>query len=344
MKFQLSKLSLLFLALFAFTFTACDDDEDDPINDPDAVELFVSSNTTGQVTIIDLNNEDGARERTATVPYTDADGIYYKEGDDRLFQVNRTNGNVAIINDFREMTMSSGASLTPVFGTGDFTNGRGIASNGDQLVVVQDGSASNQERNRLIVYNITSNGVNLLRSHDIDFNLWGIELEGDRLYAIEDNSNRVAIFDEFFDNDDGTVTPDKMITIEGLVRTHGIHFEDDGDLMLLTDIGEATGTDSDTDGAIFVIDNFKQKVNELDDDGGTLAQNQLKTIKGSATTLGNPVDIAYDRETRRIYVAERANGGGRVLGFDYPETSNADAPVLSAPAPGASSLTFYADR
>ena len=237
--------------------------------------------------------------------------------------------------------MTSGASLTPTFGTADFFNARGVASDGDKLVVVQDGDSTiNENKNRLIVYNITGNGVNLLRSHDVDFNLWGIELEDGRLYAIEDNSSNIAIFEDFFDNEDGTVTPDKVITVPGLVRTHGLHFEDDGDLMLLTDVGDAG---SDIDGAIFVIDNFKQKMNELDD-GGSFQQTDLKTIKGSTTLLGNPVDIAYDADMRRIYVAERAKDGGRVLGFDYPETSNSDTPVLNVAVPGAASLHFYADR
>ena len=28
--------------------------------------------------------------------------------------------------------------------------------------------------------------------------------------------------------------------------------------------------------------------------------------------LGNPVDVAFDEETRTIFIAEAANGGGRV--------------------------------
>ena len=335
----MNKLSLLFLALFSFTFVACDDDEEEPINDVDAIELFVSSGTSSQITVLDYTNDDRVDIKTAAVPYADADGIYYKEGDDRLFQVSRTNNQVAIYDNFRQ-SIEDGTALTPTYSTMDFTNARGLASDGDKLVVAQDGNAANGETNKLIVYNITSNGLNLLRSHTVNFNVWGLEIEDGRLYVIEDNTNRLSIFDDFFDEEDGSIEADKSIGIEGLVRTHGIHFVDDGDRMILTDVGDG-GVDDD--GAIFVIDDFKNKVNALNT-GDMLMQDQLKTIKGSATLLGNPVDLAYDKETEMIYVAERARDGGRVLVFDYPETSNSDAPVRSEPVPGAASIHLYTDR
>ena len=337
-----SKFYFLFLCLFSLSFVACNDDDmdDDTMNNDDTIQAFVSSNTTGNISVITFTGSED-RVQTISVPYDDADGIYYKEGDDRLFQVSRTDNNLVSYVDFRQQIEDGAASLTPDdVGTADFTNGRGVASNGDKIVVVQDGNDGNDETNKLIVYNITSNGFTLRNVYTTTFNLWGVELEGDRLYAIQDNSNRISVFEDFFENEDGEITPDKTISVAGLVRTHGLHFVDDGDIMILTDVGDGG---SDSDGALFIIDDYKNKVNALLDNGALL-ENQTKTIKGSATGLGNPVDVAYDEETRRIYVAERANKGGRVLVFDYPETSNSDSFVTGVDVPGASSIFLYTDR
>ena len=336
-----SKFYFLFLCLFSLSFVACnDDDMDDDTQNDDVIQAFVSSNTTGNISVITFTGTQD-RVQTISVPYNDADGIYYKEGDDRLFQVSRSDNNLVSYVDFRQQVEDGAASLTPDdVGTADFSNGRGVASNGDKIVVVQDGDSDNGETNKLIVYNITSNGFTLRNVYTTTFNLWGVELEGDRLYAIQDNSNRISLFEDFFENEDGEITPDKTVSVSGLVRTHGLHFVDDGDLMILTDVGDGG---SDTDGALFIIDNFKSKFNELDNNGA-LQQNQIKTIKGSGTGLGNPVDVAYDEETRRIYVAERANNGGRVLVYDYPEASNSDSFITGVDVPGASSIFLYTDR
>ncbi|MCR5862724.1 hypothetical protein LRS05_11485 [Flavobacterium sp. J372] len=55
--------------------------------------------------------------------------------------------------------------------------------------------------------------------------------------------------------------------------------------------------------------------------------------------LGNPVDVAYDNVAKRIYVAERLNGGGRVLTFASPSTGTFDtAPLQNRAEPGVSAV------
>ena len=64
-------------------------------------------------------------------------------------------------------------------------------------------------------------------------------------------------------------------------------------------------------------------------------------IYGSATSLGNPVDVAYDNYTKTIFVAERLNGGGKILTFDLPNTNVNTMPISSRPEPGASSIYLF---
>jgi hypothetical protein len=155
------------------------------------------------------------------------------------------------------------------------------------------------------------------------------------LYAIVDNSSDVAIYSDFFGNEDSDdLEADRIITVNGLVRTHGITYYAEEDLMLLTDVGEAS---SDDDGAVIVVENFSSAIS---DDDNVIDSNDQVRIEGSATLLGNPVDIAYDTENEIIYVAERANGGGRVLGFEVPTLSGTVEPIYSDDFAGASAVYF----
>ena len=120
------------------------------------------------------------------------------------------------------------------------------------------------------------------------------------------------MFNNIFSKASGALTPDKKVGIEGLVRTHGITYDDN--TLVLTDVGDAT---SDTDGGIVVIENWSATFSATVDGGIVPLANQ-KRIYGTNTMLGNPVDVAFDEDTNKIYVAERLNGGGRILTFDYP--------------------------
>ncbi|MBC8644620.1 hypothetical protein H9W95_12855 [Flavobacterium lindanitolerans] len=55
-----------------------------------------------------------------------------------------------------------------------------------------------------------------------------------------------------------------------------------------------------------------------------------KRIYGPNSLLGNPVDVSYDEQTNKIYVAERLNGGGQVLSFAYPTSAQSDVMPLTA--------------
>ena len=59
--------------------------------------------------------------------------------------------------------------------------------------------------------------------------------------------------------------------------------------------------------------------------------------------MGNPVDVAYDDVTERIYVAERLNAGGRLLTFSLP-TTNGDATPTEARAEAGIASVFLVRR
>ncbi|WP_353088530.1 hypothetical protein [Flavobacterium sp.] len=99
--------------------------------------------------------------------------------------------------------------------------------------------------------------------------------------------------------------PTKRVTITGLVRTHGITNAASNDRMVLTDVGAVA---SDIDGGLIFINNFSLVI-AATPNGGTIALTNQVRVYGPLSTLGNPVDVAYDAVSKPIYVSERANMG-----------------------------------
>src|SRR5690606_33012112 len=141
---------------------------------------------------------------------------------------------------------------------------------------------ANGMQNRLLIYTISPMSITLDKAFDVDINLWGIHADGQTLYAVVDNSSDVAIFNDFFNQPAGMLSPDAIVSIEGLVRTHGITYDAMNDVMVLTDIGDAA---SATDGALVVINSFMAAAA----DGMVNMAEQIR-VGGAASMLGNPVD------------------------------------------------------
>ncbi|MEM1121568.1 MAG: T9SS type A sorting domain-containing protein [Bacteroidota bacterium] len=294
--------------------------------------FFASSNTQQNIGVFEVNDNGTITSNTFRNVTSDADGIYYDEDNDVLYQLNRENGAVALYTNVKaNLAIGETPDLTTM-SAAETINGREIAVSGNRLVVAQDGNEANGNQNRLIVFDITSTSITLAARYDVNFNLWGIHADGETLYAIEDNSDRLAVFQNFFFLPEGPIFPTQVISVEGIVRTHGITYVADRDMMLLTDVGAAS---SPTDGAISVVMNYKTAAM----DGVITADEQL-TIAGDNTFLGNPVDIAFDADRPTIYVAERANGGGRILSYAIPATDGNFAPTQNIEFAGASAIHF----
>lgn len=331
------KRIILSISAVAFLLTSCSNEEGtimEPTASPE-LKLITTSNTTGKVSFTNLL-ETSLTAKTLTVNSLDADGAYFNSETDELMLASRTNNtlqlykglNASVKNNTDALLLQSSTSNT------DFNNPREIAVSGDKVIVTQDQNAANANTNKFIVYRKTNNGFTLLNTYTLNFKVWGIHIEGTTLYAVADLTGDLLVFDNFFSNTNGSILPTKRVTIEGLVRTHGITFSAADNRMILTDVGSAT---SATDGGIIVINDFSSKIAATANLGTITLSNQVR-IYGPNSTLGNPVDVAYDSVTDKIYIAERLNAGGTVLTFTLPTTTSDAAPLNTRAEAGASSV------
>lgn len=341
------KVTALVALVTLLTLASCRKYDDDMmIDDNDIADLYVSSNTSGQIGIFDLNDMGGVSSILASVMNADADGIYYHRKWDMIYQLDRTNNRINAYSDASDI--DDGDMLTPsAMSTSDFTNGREIAVSGNWLVAAQDNDSS-PALNKLFVYRIGQAGITLEKEFTANFNLWGIHAEGNNLFAIQDNSDTLAVFRNFFTQPSGATLSPVKLQIEGIVRTHGITYDIETDVMILTDVG--SGADP-TDGTFHVIENFAAKsaaALQLGTPGqstsGKIALADQIRVAGPATLMGNPVDVAYSNATRKIYIAERANNGGRVLAFDYPAAGGDIAPCFDMDFPAASAVYLHVEN
>lgn len=316
--------NLLFsCAIVAMSFVSCDND-DTPMSNPE-LTMVSSSNTSGKVTYVNLL-EPTAMVKSFTISSLDAEGISYDLETDNIIVASRTNNRLEAYSGVKAAAVSSATSLTLAFNGSnlDFTNARETAVSGDKIIVAQDEAVSNSLTNKLLVYQKTASGFTLLNSYTVNFKLWGIHMEGNDLYAVVDLTGDIVQFKNFMSNASGAITATKRVTIEGLVRTHGITYSAKDKLMVLTDVGAAA---SDSDGGLIFIKNFMSVFAATANMGTINMSNQIR-IYGPNSQLGNPVDAGYDYVTNTTYVAERLNGGGKVLSF-AKATVSADATPLT---------------
>lgn len=326
--------SITALALFA---TSCSDEVgmlSKPISNPE-LKLVTTSNTSGKVSYTNLLAAS-ATVKSLTINGLDADGAYFNSETDELMLASRTNNTLQLYKGLNNSVINNTDNLLLQSSTGniDFNNPREIAVSGDKIIVTQDQNTANGNTNKLVVYQKTSTGFTLLNSYTVNFKTWGIHIDGNTLYAVADLASDLLIFENFFSNSDGNIIPTKRVTIEGLVRTHGITFSAADNRMVLTDVGSAT---SATDGGIIVINDFSTKIAATPNMGTITMANQVR-VYGPNSTLGNPVDVAYDSVTNNIYIAERLNAGGTVLTFSLPTTSSDATPLNTRLEAGVSSV------
>lgn len=294
-----------------------------------ASKYFASSNTQNKIAILDVFDDKVIEDSAWTSRADDADGIFYDKENDVLYQLNRTEN---VIDVYANVAANMQMGMAPeyvVSSSSDFINGRGISVSDGVLVVAQDANDANNQTNKFVIYNVSSASIEFDRALTIDKPLWGVELVGNTLYAIEDMSWNLLIFKNL-SRKDGHVSPDRTIIIEDMVRTHGLSYDSETDVMVLTDIGSGG---SATDGAIVVVSKWKEAIRNR-----YLTADEQARIEGPNSSLGNPVDVAYDGELNVVFVAERASEGGKILAFQMPKTSGDASPFYSLNFAGASSI------
>ena len=306
---------------------------DPPLENPD-VKLFVSSNNSGTIGLYTQDDQGASNMSTFPSAATDADGIYYDSDSDVVYQLNRTSN---VINAYSNVRASLSTDSTPnvsATSSSDFSNGRELTFLDGKLIVAQDAADSNGQENRFVIYNTGPNTITFDKSVSTDINLWGMTTNGNDLIAIVDNSSDVAIFNNFLSNTATTISPSSVVTVNGIVRTHGVDYDAANDVMVLTDVGSGAVAD---DGALIIVNDWSM----VSADGVVTDQEQIR-IAGPATNLGNPVDVAYDHEGQTIYVTERANDGGRFLSFALV-TSGGNFPPISDDFYQGASAVFLAN-
>lgn len=310
-------------AFLALILTSCDNNDSEQMSVSEAT-LVTSSNTSGKISYLDLLSTS-ATAKSFTIASLDAEGISYNSDTDAIIVASRTNNKLESYSGLKS-AVKAGADNLMLSLSGlntEFTNARETSVSGDIVVVAQDQLASNGMINKLFIYKKTTSGFALQKSFTTDFKLWGIQIVGNDLYAVVDLTGDIVVFTDYLKNTSATITATKRVTIAGIVRTHGITYSVSDDSMILTDVGNAT---SGTDGGIVIIKNFSGVINATANKGTIAVTNQLK-ISGPNSLLGNPVDVAYDYVTKKIYVAERLNAGGEVLTYNYPTMSGDYAPA-----------------
>lgn len=323
-------ISSAFLILF---FASCDNNDSESTSKE--LSLVTSSNTTGKITYSNLL-EATPTVQSFTIGSLDAEGISYDSKTDAIIVASRTNNRLETYTGLKNALAAGTDNLMLSLNSaaGDFSNARETAVSGDLIVVTQDQSTLNGMVNKLFVYQKTTTGFTLMKTFTTDFKLWGIHMDGADLYAVADLTADIVQFKNFMNNASGNITATKRVTIEGLVRSHGITYSAKDDVMVLTDVASAT---SASDGGLIVIKNFTNVFASTAVSGTIALTNQVR-IYGMNSLLGNPVDVAYDDVTNTIYVAERLNGGGQVLTYAYPTVSGDFAPVSARAEAGVTSI------
>lgn len=332
------------LAIGTLGLISCDsnDDGDDMMNDKkiETTRLYASNNNDGNVTVYDMVIGEVS---TLTTGSTAAEGIYYDEDTDEVIQASRSSNQLNVFSDISVLGLNASISAS-LSSSSDLESPRDIVVNDDYIIVADntdvDGNSDTAD-GRIFVYNRTSSEISLRNVVTTDFALWGIEMVGNDLYAVVDKTNQLAVFANFTasNTSNSAIMATKKIAIEGIIRTHGLAY--DKGTMILTDVGDAG---SDSDGAFHIISDFDSKFNAVAN-GETMvvANNQIR-VAGDGTFLGNPVAAEYDADTNMVFIAEAANGGGRVLAFNEVDAGGDIIPSVNYTLAKASSLYFYTNQ
>ncbi|MDW5287689.1 hypothetical protein [Formosa sp. PL04] len=340
MKLFKSQSILASIILASLVTFSCSDDDDDnnSAGATSATIIYTSNNSDGNITSYDVSDLTNITSKTLLTASTMADGIYYDSSSDAAIQASRSGLNLEGFTSISN-SMTNTSVTIDISGSSDMSSPRELAVNGNTYVVADNADVDGNNETpdgKLFIYTKSGNSFTLRNTITTDFKLWGITFDGDDLYAVVDATNELAVYTDFLSNTgDATVSASKRIAIEGIVRTHGLTYDAAADVMVLTDIADATNTQDD--GGFHIIEGFTSKFNNVEN-GATLALAQQIRVAGSATLLGNPVDVAYDAATQTVYIAEAGNGGGRILAFNNIGSGGNITPDINNSLAAASSV------
>ena len=306
-------------------FSSCVKDENEAMPKSTVSRLYVSNADTDAA----VNNTlifDPADQAKFTEPYKfnsqlpDGNGILFDPYSGVVYQVSRLNKN---IKSFKVNTDGSLVNKSSFVHEG-LLSAREMAFDRSRDVLY----VSSNIDSAIYVYNNVSTLKDIVladKKLKLNGQPWGIHLDNDRLFVVIDQSRaEVQLFENASALAVGPILTKKKITLSGATRLHGITYSSSRDVLILTDIAEASAAGFDSDGSIHIITDASSKFTES---GASIAPS--KTIKGALTGLGNPVDVAWDdREGKDlIYIAEKARR--KILVFKYSGTGNIAPSVIA---------------
>ena len=204
-----NKLSTLAIIIFSTFLISCGSSDDD--SGTEFGQVFVSSNTSPVIGIFDFSNSTDVSSVQFGLASTDSDGIVYSSVSDRLFVASRSNNRVEVYSGLTETALN--ANITLEFSSSsDFTNARKLAVNGSNILVAQDAAESNNQQNRFFVYSVNESSATLENTYDPQINLWDVQFSGNTLYAVQDNSDTLAVFNNLLNSSkESKTSPNKSI-------------------------------------------------------------------------------------------------------------------------------------
>ena len=319
-------------------------------NNDDGLNIGVTTSPTAHL-YVTTHNGDVRRYDINTGVITnyansssDAEGIFFSSEEDAFTIVSRSSGRLETYHDIS--ASGEGGTQNPESFTmsgGELENPRDLAVSGNFYVVSDNTDLDDDEttpEGRLFIYLKTDSGFILRNILQTKFKVWGIEFVDNDLYLAVDETSKIAVYREFLTTftSNRIVTADKMIAVQGIVRAHGLDY--DNGTMVLSDVGEA---ESASDGGLHIIKDFNEKFWSTANGGFISAEEQLR-ISGANTLLGNPVNVVYDANYNVIFVAEGLNNGGRVLAFNNATSVSGNiAPDLKYNLQGSSAVYFHTE-
>ncbi len=176
--------------------------------------------------------------------------------------------------------------------------GADLAQRAGYLIVADNGSSD------LKVFGSAATGnVKPVATTKLDVAPWDVSYDerNDRLFVAQTDGT-IAVFERYLDRfgrggPNSVITPvdeggDKIST-----NIHGIFYVADEDSLVVSDVGDAMIGD---DGSIYVFDLDRRRGRR----NGSDERQPERVIRGSATMLGNPVDLIVDGDEARV--AEKA--------------------------------------
>jgi hypothetical protein len=316
---------IILCILPSLIFSSCVKDENEAMPKSTVSRLYVS-NADIDAAVNSTLIFDPADQAKFTEPYKfnsqlpDGNGILFDPYSGVVYQVSRLNKN---IKTFKVNTDGS-LVIKSSFVHEGLLSAREIAfdRSRDMLYI-----SSNIDSAIYVYSNVSTLKDIVLADKKLKLNgqPWGIHLDNNRLFVVIDqNRAEVQLFENASSLAVGPILPTKKITLSGATRLHGITYSSSRDVLILTDIAEASASGFDSDGSIHIITDASSKFTVS---GASITPS--KTIKGALTGLGNPVDVAWDdREGKDlIYIAEKARR--KILVFNYSGTGNIAPSVIA---------------